>query len=563
MIGMKNRSFLVQMLLLLVFTLAISSAQAAERLDFWVSPDGEKSTMAISWYTAGKSTYILLPGNADPSQLKIGFSGADSVSIDGQPVHCGDSASMLVPGQEVVLSTSRKQYTLKVRRGSPNIPALYLTTESGSLDYVHKRKGNKEAGTLVFVSAEGTVEYDGALTHIKIRGNSSTTFAKKNYQIKLAKGADLCHMGKSKTWILTGNYRDKSMLRNQITLDMARYSGLAYTPEHIPAEVYINHEYMGLYLFSEKIMIDEDRIAIRDLEAETESLNDQALSSYALVGSKAVKPGRFKAYAIPNNPEDITGGYLVEYEAYASRYKDEPSSYHTKRTATLVVKSPEYCSEEQMTYISGFMQSFENAIFAKDGIDPASGRHYSELVDMDSLVKKYLLEEISKNYDGNNSSMFFYKPSDAESTKAFAGPAWDYDSSYGSYAQAHNARKLVTGKGLWIAAETGGKYWWPTLYKQPDFFKAMTQTYASTFRPAIRILLGQQTDPQGRLLSLDAYADSIRDSVSMTLIRWPRQKKSSTVAQTGYTFEENIEYLRTFLTERLRYLDSVWMTNEQ
>ena len=103
---MKNRSFLVQLLLLLVFTMAISSAQAAERLDFWVSPDGEKSTMAISWYIAGKSTYILLPGNADPSQLKIGFSGADNVSIDGQPVHCGDSASLLVPGQEVVLSTS-------------------------------------------------------------------------------------------------------------------------------------------------------------------------------------------------------------------------------------------------------------------------------------------------------------------------------------------------------------------------------------------------------------------------------------------------------------------------
>ena len=111
------------------------------------------------------------------------------------------------------------------------------------------------------------------------------TFVKKNYQIKLDTKADLMGMGKSKKWILTGNYRDKSLLRNQIVLDLAQYMDMPYTPEHISAELYINHEYQGLYLFSEKVMIDESRIAITDLEKVTENLNDAPLSDYRLKGT--------------------------------------------------------------------------------------------------------------------------------------------------------------------------------------------------------------------------------------------------------------------------------------
>ena len=101
-----------------------------------------------------------------------------------------------------------------------------------------------------------------------------------------------------------------------------------------------------------------------------------------------------------------------------------------------------------MEYISGYMQSFEDAIYASDGIDPATGKHYTQLVDLDSLVNKYLIEEVSKNYDGNTSSMFFYKDSDAVDPLMYAGPCWDYDSAYASYAREDNAKRVLTGKNL-------------------------------------------------------------------------------------------------------------------
>ncbi len=537
---------------------ASTTALAAGSTDFWVSSDGTLCEDAIRWYKTSKEYVLFLPSARPADQLCIGFAGAEKIAVDGQTVQKGDSAAILVPGKTHTVKIGKGKYQLNVMQGSAGLPTLYIHTESGRLDKIHKNKANREAGTLLFLGADGETQYAGDLSHIKMRGNSSTTFKKKNYQIKLAEGANLMDMGKSRTWILTGNSRDKSLLRNQISLDLAEYGGMPYTPEHMSAEVYINHEYMGCYLFGEKVMIDDDRIDIFDLEAEMEEMNEADLSTYPLVGSKAAARETFKAYDIPNIPEDITGGYLIEFESYKSRYREEASAYHTKKRNTLVIKSPEYCSEEQMKYISSFMQSFEDAIFASDGRDAKTGKHYSELVDMDSLVSKYMLEEIVKNYDGNNSSMFFFKPVDAESTVAFAGPAWDYDSAYGSYAQEHSKKNLLSGQGFWISSASSKRFWWPALYRQADFKAAVMEKWQDSYAKALRVLLGQEKDERGILMSLDEYAASIADSAAMNFTRWPNKKNPSSVANTGHTFEMNIDYLRTFLEERYAFLEEEW-----
>ncbi|MBO2516412.1 MAG: hypothetical protein CW338_03930 [Clostridiales bacterium] len=560
---MKRRmTFLFPLLLLILLSLAASAAAETPAVkELWVSPTGEKTIDAICWFKPedGKEYYLFLPGNTDPRSLRIGFTGAESVQLDGRDILPGDAADFLTPGEQFTLVLGKKKYVINVMQGSPGLPAVYITTRSGRHTNIHNNKKNKEPGAMMLVTAEGAVEYDGGLTHIKMRGNSSTTFKKKNYQVKLETGANLLGMGRCRTWILTGNSRDKSLIRNQMTYDMARYSGLQYTPECVQAEVYINNEYMGLYLFGEKVMIDDDRIAITDLEEAMEALNDKDLSSYPFKGEKGTGIGNRKAYRIPNIPEDITGGYLIEFESYDSRYKAEPSAYFTKRKNSIVVKSPEYCSVEQMDYVAAFMQGFEDAIFAKDGNDPKTGKHFDEFVDLASLVNKYLVEEICKNYDGNSSSMFFYKDVDSVSTVAFAGPVWDYDSSYGSYAREDNAKKVLTGKGLWIGNASGGRYWWPALYKQPDFYAAVVQRYEECFLPAVNILLGEAADENGVLLSIREYAEAIRASADMNFTRWPNKKHASTVAQTGYTFDENIEFLISFVTVRRDYLNGLWL----
>ena len=548
------------LIFLIIFPWAAASAAGP---DIWLSGDGSLQTDAVAVSAASGNEYtFFLPGGAfRGGSLCFGIADGISFRIGGTEIHTGDSAAMLKPGGSYEVSVNGRNGTLKVCSGSAGLPALFIITESGKLSYIEASKKNRESGRMVLRTSDGTVQYDGELEHIKIRGNSSIQFEKKNYQIKLAKGTDLLGMGKAKKWILTGNYRDKSCLRNMIMLDLSVAVSLRYTPQHAFAELYVNHEYRGLYLFSEKVEISDERVSIHNLEKETEKLNEPALSSFRRIGEKEPVKGGWKAYDIENIPEDITGGYLLEYEQYTSRYADEPSAYRTKRGFVIDVKSPEYVSAGQMEYISSLVQSFENAILNDDGTDPGTGKHYTEIADLESLVLKYMIEEISENYDGNSSSQFFFKPRDDVSTKLFAGPAWDYDSTFGAYATNRSADKVLNPQYLWIASE-GKKYaWYPALYRHADFRSAVARAWSEKVRPAVEILLGiRPSSPP--LCSIDVYAGLIRDSAGMDRLRWPRRKNPSTIAQTGYTFGENVRYLQDFLQQRYDFLNTVWTADE-
>ena len=553
--GFRIRVFLWILAALLACLGAAHAASGGPEV--WISPDGELTADAITLNkNEGKGYTLYLPGNLKTGDLKFGLADGVSFTFGSRSVRNGDGAGIIKPGKYQI-KIGKTKASLQVMRGSENLPVVYVTTESGSLKKIEAKKDNKEPGYLVFRGPDGSVQYDGELDHVKTRGNSSMQFKKKNYQIKLAKGTDLLGMGRAKKWILTGNYRDKSYLRNQAVLDLAAAIGLDYTPEHTAAELYINHEYRGLYLFSEKVEIDNDRVAFADLEKATEKVNSEPPEKSKMVGKKSSTKGHFKAYDIPTDPEDITGGYLIEYESYPVRYGMEASAYTTKKGGVLVSKSPEYVSSAQMQYISALMQSFENAIMAEDGKDPESGKHYTEIADVESMALKYMVEEISENYDGNSSSQYFYKPQDSISGKIYAGPAWDYDSTFGSYAAKHNAKYVLNPEYLWIAK--GDKTaWYPALYRHEDFRQKVAELWQEKARPAVEVLLGKREAGETGMQSIDRLAQSIEDSATMDRQRWPRPDVSSTVAQTGGSFSENVRFLKNYLEKRYHFLNGEW-----
>ena len=213
-----------------------------------------------------------------------------------------------------------------------------------------------------------------------------------------------------------------------------------------------------------------------------------------------------------------------------------------------------------MKYISSFMQGYENAIFASDGIDKATGKRYDEFVDFRSLVLKYMLEEVSMNCDGNASSQYYVKPSDSESTVAFAGPAWDYDTTFGDFA-AESRTYLLNPKQLIHGTVSGGCYWWPQLYKKSEFLAAVKTAWQENYSHALQILLGNETDMLNRLQSVDVYAAALEKSNAMNVIRWPLPKRTASSvnqANTGTTVAANLTYLKDFIAKRYDYLESIW-----
>ena len=555
---MRNRLYFPVLLFIVLLGTLLAAAASAAGPEAWISPDGTLTADAITFNkNEGKGYTLYLPGYLKTEDMKFGVAEGVSFTYGSRKIKTGDSAEIIKTGSTQI-AIGKQKGSLTVMRGSKGLPAVFVTTESGNLKKIEASKANREPGTCVLRGPDGEVQYDGTLESVKCRGNSSMTFKKKNYQIKLAKSTDLLGMGKAKKWILTGNYRDKSYLRNQVMLDLAAAVGMSYTPGHISAELYINHEYRGLYLFSEKVEIDKDRIAVANLEKATEKLNDNPLDTFKSVGKKKSTKGSYKAYDIPNEPEDITGGYLVEFESYPARYKQEASAYTTRKGNILVVKSPEYASVAQMKYVSSLFQSFENAIMSDSGTDPDTGSHYTEIADADSLALKYMIEEISENYDGNSSSQYFYKPADSVSTKIFAGPVWDYDSTFGSYAAKHNAKYVLNPAHLWIASGDRTA-WYPALYRHQDFRSLVASLWEDRVKGAVEVLLGLRESASDTLQSIDQLQKSIQDSAAMDRKRWPRPEVSDTVAQTGGSFEANVKFLKDFLKKRYDFLNSTWV----
>ena len=550
----KLKILLCGLLLCLLFT---GTASAAEPPVLWVSRTGEYTVDAI-YAEKGKDGYTLyLPGYMEKENVRIGITGGKELLLNGEKLENGDSAEKL--HAENTLTIGGRETKLTVMQGSPGLPAIYITTDTGNLDRVWHTKNNKEPGDLLLLDGSGETVYDGRLDHLKLRGNGTRSYPKKTYQFKLENGTSLLGMGKAKRWILRGGYIDRSFLREEIGFDMADFVGLAYTPEHTQCELYINHEYHGLYLLMEKIEIDDDRVDIANLEKATEDLNERKPENYSRQGASEPDPGAYKFFNIPNNPEDITGGYILEFEALLDgRYVESESAYQTKRGINIAVKSPEYASKAQMSYISGLIQRMENAIFAQDGRDPATGMHFTEILDLDSFVKKYILNELLKNYDSNSSSEYMYKPEDAKSTKIFAGPVWDLDNCMAGYARDDNAERMKRTDGLFVAGSARAALWWPALYRQEVFLERVKVLYGQVFMPALDVLLGNKKDPSGKLLSLDEYAARIAESAEMNYTKYPELRRNLFNIATGKNLAENVDYIRRFLEARSEYLRQEW-----
>ncbi|MBR1606491.1 MAG: CotH kinase family protein [Clostridia bacterium] len=556
---------------LLAFLLLIPlGAQAKEinRLYVWdgavdMPADGSLPAGAIQWYARSGIRYLFLPSGMDASSLRVHFTGADSFTVGDKLVGNNAVTDVFVPGETVTITNGNNSYKVCVLQ-SANAASVYIRTQSGSIEKISESKRNHEAGSVLIMDENGQNNFRNDFEYIRVRGNYSFYPYKKSFHIRLNDGASILGMPSAKTWLLIASYADNSMLRNPLTFDLAAAAGMAYTSQYKFADVYVNTIYYGTYILCEKVQVNKNRVAVEDLEKATEKLNPKDLSSYKRLGTNAYQRNTSKYYDIPSDPEDITGGYLLQLEL-KDRYTSSASGFVTGHGQAVVMKSPEYTSKAQMQYIKGLVQSFENAVWAEDGIDPDTGRHYSEIADMSSLVGKYLIEEITKNVDGNKSSFYLYKYSDSVSDKLYFGPVWDYDIAYGNYtASYYKERHLQSGEGLMTAIDDYERfYWYPQLYKHADFVEAVKQAYRERFRPCLLVILGlaEPGEDMGDLKPLADYARLLSPAATLNFTRWRTFNASEFPVKTGADFEENIAYLQSFLTDRLNYLDSLWLEN--
>ncbi|MEZ3507724.1 MAG: CotH kinase family protein [Lachnospiraceae bacterium] len=517
-----------------------------ESLSFTVKNNRSEQEIRCFIEEEERIAYLFLPTYANMSSVVIDFGGADRVMI-GQ----GEDTVSLKRGADLGALEIGKQYDLSfMKQGeiidqeqlvimhSANLPAMFLETESGSMDKVDADKDYEEAGRVVLIDLDGSVVCADKLQHISGRGNSTWAYAKKSYGIKLKESADLFQMGSARNWILLSNVEDNTYLRNKITYDMAIAAGMEGAPQSRYLDVYINHEYHGMYQLCEKIEIDQQRIPIEDLGLQNKKLNKEIESA------ERFHAGDRKGVLVDHEPYDRSGGYLLERDV-SEKYGSEISGFVTPILRdNYTVKEPKYASQEEMDYISRFVSDMEAAIVAEDGINADTGMSYLDYIDLKSFAQKYIIEELCKNNGGGATSSFFYKPQDSISTKLFGGPVWDYDKAYARIYGFDG-----TPRNLCYLCQRGANtvlFW--HLNKHPEFQQMVSSCYEEFFSDYIQRVCEEL---------IVAYASEIYAAEEMDGIRWKK------IYGERDSYGQRSQIIKEFLTERKEFLDEVWIGQKE
>lgn len=517
--------------------------------------DGHQITLTEK----GDAKYLFLPASADltklsltfatePASHKVMLSGNKGMTYLSDAVDVTEVAAVGADGyREITASVGKgkQPLTFRVMQASA-IPTMYLTSSDAAQgrDWVDASKSNAATGTMNLIGADGAPVYSGELKQIKARGNSTFTYAeKKSYQIKLAEPSDL--LGKQeqvKTWVLLASYFDATQMHDKLIKDLAAELGLAYTASCDWVNLYYDGEYRGVYLLSEKNSVGETSVAITDMEQAYEQLNE----GYGTDMTTALAENRYgQQYQYTKDltePENITGGYLIELN---HDKWDEVSGFKTCRGVAFNVKSPEWCGDSAMKYISEYYQAFEDAVYATDdtgaytGYNASTGKYFYDYVDMDSLVKVFLLQELSLNCDGFISSVYFYKDADG---KMFAGPIWDQDMTFGTGWTKTNAADIEDYHYLAKA-----------LIQIPAFKTAVVEYYSSTFAPAVREWLGNNG-------TIAHQYSLLKDNAAMNYTIWDYIRIGNPENEghiwQGASYQGVVDEMTTWIENRLANMDS-------
>ena len=514
---------------------------------FEVRSKEEKLQISL-WQSREGICYVFLPGFAKEGSLQVNsIEGSGHITIGDQVLRSGDIIEDIrwEEAYEFAFYNKENEQILSaplIFIYSSDLPVLSLATDSGSMDWINKEKGNEEPGETRLFDADGQILYQGKAAGISGRGNSTWGLAKKPYQFRLKEEADLFGFGKAKGWNLLADGYDETKLRNRIALGLARELGMPYTPEGQSVDLYCNGIYYGIYYLCEKVEIGEERVEITDMEAKFSAVyNDAEIQKLKLTESE---DGLRKWTDCQVEEADITGGYLFEREI-PLRFEEEISGFITDQGDAYALHSPKYATQEQVNYIADRMQAFQDAAEEKDGINKATGKHYSEYIDVESFVRKYLIEEITKNFDGAVTSSFFYKPSDSASSKIYAGPVWDYDVAFGNC----NLDEIVSDPmGITMLNDhVLGTEVFYNLYQKEDFYRQAVAMYEDKAIPYLEGLLDG---------GIDELSEQIRQAVKLDSIRWEENENRY---QYYESYDNNIRYLKYFIDARMKFLNDVWL----
>lgn len=381
-----------------------------------------------------------------------------------------------------------------------NLPTVSIHTENGVIPY---DKEHQIVSQLTMISDNGTRLLSEPGT-TRERGNASRSFPKKPYRIKFnEKQHVLDAPAKAKKWTLINNYGDKTLMRNLLAFELSKRLGMPYTPYGRAVDVLLNGEYKGCYQLCDQVQVHKDRVAVTEMSRED------------------------------NEGVALTGGYLVEVDAYA---QNEKSWFKSVNGNPVTIKSPseDSITTPQRNYIQQRFNDMENDLH--------------RYLDKNTFLRHFLVGELSGNTD-TYWSLFLYKERDDD--MFYTGPVWDFDLAFDN----DNRTYPVCAKKDYIYRSGG--------------------SCAGNLKRLVDIFVLQSDDSQRKLLeiwdearhanlteaSLVAYIDQLEQELDhsqrLNFLRWPiLNTKEHMNPKAWGSYQAEVENVRRFMKERLAWMDN-------
>lgn len=352
------------------------------------------------------------------------------------------------------------------------------------------------------------------------RGQSSLAYPKKQYTVRFVDDNEfenpqqVLNMPKHDKWILNGMYSDKSFMRNYLAYKMGRQT-MDYSPRTRYVEVYLktgenqsqDEQYQGIYLLTEKIERDKDRVNI--------TKNDKKYQDVSFIMARdKIKKGDVTLQSDWN-----------KIESESTIIKEDLKKMRTILTVSYPSKNNLGDAEKQS--ILNTINDFEYALQSDNFRDKREG--YQKHIDIDSFIKYSMINEITKNIDGGEVSTYFYKDVGG---KIVAGPLWDFDMSLGNTYDT----EVNKSSGFLML----NRIWYERFF-QDEFFAHRYKNIYKNYRRTI------WSDANINLM-IDEAVLEIEPTIKRNNEKWfPKDSVDD--------YFDEVESLRSFLLNRLNWMD--------
>ncbi len=374
--------------------------------------------------------------------------------------------------------------------------------------------------------------YDGEVG-IEIRGSTSAGYPQKPYGFETRDSlgnnlnVSLLGMPPENDWTLLSHYNDKVFMRNSLAFNLFQKLG-HYAPRCCLSEVILNNSYQGIYLFTEKIKRDQNRVDIHNLLPTTTS------------------------------GDMLTGGYILKVD-----YHDASNSWlssfhpidHPNFNVHYVYEFPDAqtITSPQKTYIQGFMNSLEAALYSPGFTDPLTG--YRAFIDVPSLIDYFLINELSRNNDGFKKSMVFYKDRNSVNPHLFSGPVWDFDWAWKNVNEC-SIFSATNGSGWAYKVndcypDNNSPGWVVRLLQDPQFANQLKCRWVS--------LRSTYFDTTYMFHYIDSVYSLVNEAQSRHFQKWPILGINVGTPEVGtqpLTYDGEISKFKSWIQTRLAWLDA-------